>query len=150
VTSAPAGLLVEPWRSDDRDAILALHREAGWRAEQVLGEVLVARLGGAVAGAVHLLRYPPDEVLVGAIVVCERLRGRGIGAALMRGAMTGRPGRWWLECRQERIAFYERLGYAVVAGDAVAPAVRDAIGEHRSRAQTFMTRAVSAGYAGSE
>src|SRR5262249_56436636 len=78
----PLAVLVEPWRNEDRDAILALHREAGWRAQEVLGEVLVARLDGRVVGAVHLLGYPPDEILVGAIVVGRRWRGRGIGGAL--------------------------------------------------------------------
>ena len=77
MTDAPAGLVFEPWRPEDGDAILALHREAGWRAEQVLGEVLVARLDGALVGAVHLLRYPPAEILVGALVVHGDRRGRG-------------------------------------------------------------------------
>ena len=150
VTDAPAGLTVEPWRDEDREAILALHREAGWRARDVLGEVLVARLGGTVVGAVHLLRYPPADILVGAIVVRGDVRGRGIGGVLMRVAMTGRPGVWWLECRRERVAFYERLGYALVAETAVAPAVRAAIGSQPSRRQQFMTRVVASGYAGSE
>ena len=150
MSDAPAGLVIESSRDADRAAILALHREAGWRGGEILGEVLVARLDGAVVGAVHLLRYPPAEILVGAIVVRRWLRGRGTGAALMRAAMTGRAGTWWLECRRERVAFYERLGYALVAEDEVASAVRAAIGAHPSRPQCFMTRVVGPLYAGSE
>src|SRR5262249_21289639 len=143
-------VLVEPWRNEDRDAILALHREAGWRAQEVLGEVLVARLDGRVVGAVHLLGYPPDEILVGAIVVGRPWRGRGVGGALLRHAVGAGPGRWWRECRRGRVRFYERLGYRPVAGEDVAPAVRAAIGAHPSRPQQFMTRRVEEAYAGSE
>jgi N-acetylglutamate synthase-like GNAT family acetyltransferase len=141
--SAHGEPVIEVARRDDDDAILALHREAGWSTRSVYGKVAVVREDGEVIGAIHLVAFAPRHVLVGAIVVREDRRGQGLGARLMRAAMAGAPGIWWLECRRERAAFYRRLGFAVVAEAAVPPAIRTTIGTQRSRPQVFMRREVS-------
>ncbi len=130
-------------RDADADAILALHREAGWSTSVVYGDVLVSRQGDAVVGVVHVVAFPPRDVLVGAMVVRQDRRGRGIGADLMRAAMAAAPGTWWLECRHERIAFYRRLGFDLVDEGAVPRDVRSTVGEHPSRPQWFMRREVA-------
>jgi GNAT superfamily N-acetyltransferase len=126
----------------DTDAVLSLHHEAGWSTGTVYGDVLVSREGDDVVAAIHLVSFPPHDVLVGAMVVREHRRGRGIGAALMRAAMASTPGVWWLECRRERVAFYRRLGFDLVEEAAVPPDIRATIGAHPSRPQVFMRRDV--------
>ena len=43
---------------------------------------------------------------------------------------------WWLECREERIAFYERLGFGVVCGRPSASSVASRVGTNAARAST--------------
>jgi GNAT superfamily N-acetyltransferase len=126
----------------DAAAILALHHEAGWSTGSVYGDVLVSREGDDVVAAIHLVSFPPHDVLVGAMVVRANRRGRGIGAELMRSAMASTQGVWWLECRRERVAFYRRLGFGLVDEAAVPPDIRATIGVHPSRPQVFMRREV--------
>ena len=68
----------------------------------------------------------------------------------MRAAMTGRPGVWWLECRKERVAFYERLGYTTVPEPTSHRRCGPRSANTHRGDQLFMARVVAAGYAGSE
>lgn len=81
------------------------------------GEVLVAKLGSRVVGAVRGVREA-DECLVGRLVVAPDLQGRGIGAALLR-AVEERRGegvrRFVLFTGDRSLAnlgLYRKIGYA--------------------------------------
>ena len=123
---------------DEHAAILALHREAGWPGTHVDGEVWAARAGGSVIASAQLIELAPALILVDALVVRGDARGRGIGAELLRTILATRAAEWWLECRAERIAFYERLGFEVAADPPSAVTAR--VGANATRAQHFLRR----------
>jgi N-acetylglutamate synthase-like GNAT family acetyltransferase len=122
----------------ESEAILALHREAGWPGTHVAGEVWVAREAGQVVGSAQLIELEPALVLVDAVVVRANARNRGIGAELMRTVLTRRAAHWWLECRSERVAFYQRLGFAVVNEAEVPSVVKARVGSNHVRPQFFL------------
>ncbi|MEX0991153.1 MAG: GNAT family N-acetyltransferase [Actinomycetota bacterium] len=96
-------------------AVLALHHEYGWMDEAVSGgELWVARDGDEVVGAVELIELDSARVVVAVAVVGEARRGQGIGSELMSHVLGSRDAEWWTECRDQRIGFYERLGFQVV------------------------------------
>jgi N-acetylglutamate synthase-like GNAT family acetyltransferase len=84
--------------------------------------VAVAEQDGRVIGLMHVFVRPalekPCEALVQALVVDERMRGRGIGLALMHEAEAWAAARGLpsvaLYTRNAQ-AFYARLGYDMVA-----------------------------------
>ena len=85
--------------------------------------VLVAELGGAVIGCLstsvmRVLHRPAPVGRISMMVVDEALRGRGIGAGLVRAAedALATQGCYMVEVtsherRTEAHRFYERLGY---------------------------------------
>jgi N-acetylglutamate synthase-like GNAT family acetyltransferase len=75
------------------------------------GVGFIARDGGIV-GALRVIEVEPNVVIIEDVVVKADRRGSGIGAQLMQAAMNSRGGRLLLCCHPERIAFYERLGFA--------------------------------------
>src|SRR6476646_4718989 len=124
--------------------IVAVYADAGWcHGGPEPGFSIVARFAGEVVGVIRLVDFDPPDVLVGGIAVLAARRGRGIGTDLMREAMAVKAGTWWLECRHERIAFYERLGFAVVAESVVPVGMRTWIGLNAARPQYFMSRTVA-------
>lgn len=124
----------------DHAAILALHREAGWPGTHVEGEVWAVREDGEIAGGVQLLELAPGLVLIDAAVVRADARGRGIGTRMLQTVLATHTAHWWLECRDERIAFYERLGFAVVPTDCVPAVVVVRVGANEARRQFFLER----------
>jgi N-acetylglutamate synthase-like GNAT family acetyltransferase len=119
-------------------AILELHREAGWPGTQVEGEVWAAQTAGQLVGSIQVIVLAPGLMLIDAVVVRDGARDRGIGAAMVRTVLATRTAEWWLECREERIAFYERLGFAVAPGPAVPPLVLSRVGANTVRSQHFL------------
>jgi len=117
-------------------AILALHREAGWPGTHTEGEVWAARACGDVVGGLQLIALAPQVILIDAAVVRASARGRGIGSELLRGVLATRTAEWWLECREERIAFYERLGFVVA--DEVPALVAGRVGPNAVRRRHFL------------
>ena len=82
----PRRPVFEPWRPEDGEVILALHREAGWRAEQALGEVLVACLDGAlVAPSTCSVTRPPRSWSGARRSRRQARRGRSCSRAARRG-----------------------------------------------------------------
>ena len=73
-------MIVGPAQVADHEAILALHREAGWSTSTVYGDVLIVRAGDRVVAAIHLMAFPSRDFLVIAMVVGGDRRGQGIGA----------------------------------------------------------------------
>ena len=87
------------------------------------GTTFMARDGGVV-GCVRLIEVAPQVVVIDNVLVHPDRRGAGIGAELLRAAMNSRGGKLYLCCHEERIPFYERLGFTVLPGgfdDAPAP-----------------------------
>ncbi|MDQ3962391.1 MAG: GNAT family N-acetyltransferase [Actinomycetota bacterium] len=79
------------------------------------GTALIARDGGII-GCVRLVEVEPQTVVVDNVLVVEDRRGKGVGADLMRAAMNSRGGKLFLCCHEERIPFYERLGFSLLPG----------------------------------
>ena len=99
-----------------------------WEQGELVGSVQFEEVGGV------------DVLFVRAMVVREDARGRGIGATMFSHVMSTRAAEWWLECRSERIAFYRRLGFRVVAEQDIPPKIRELVSRRADRQQNFMTR----------
>ncbi|MGH2757744.1 MAG: GNAT family N-acetyltransferase, partial [Actinomycetota bacterium] len=87
------------------------------------GTAFIARDGGIV-GCLRLVEVQPQTVVVDNVLVVETRRGDGIGTQLVQAAMNSRGGKLFLCCHQERIAFYERLGFSLLPNgfeDAPSP-----------------------------
>lgn len=78
------------------------------------GTAFIARDGGIV-GCVRLIEVEPQTVVVDNVLVVEDRRGNGLGSRLMQTAMNSRGGKLFLCCHEERIPFYERLGFTPLA-----------------------------------
>ena len=125
----------------DYEAILALHREAGWSASRVDGEVWAAWEDGELVGSIQFQEVgSPDVLFVSAMVVRQDARGRGIGAQMFTAVMATRQAGWWLECREERIRFYKRLGFDIVVGVEIPTSVRQLVRPRTHRQEHFMNR----------
>ncbi len=88
------------------------------------GEVLVAKMGSRIVGAVRGVRKD-DECSVERLVVAPDMRGRGIGAALLRAVEDGSTGvrRFVLHTgdrSQENIYLYRKVGYTETHREFVA------------------------------
>mgnify|MGYP001184729344 FL=1 len=127
--------------TDDLPACLALRR-AVFIEEQAVPEAL--EVDGLDAGAIHLLAtldgrpvgtarllVDGDHAKIGRVAVLRELRGRGIGAAIMREAVAALRRRGVREARLgaqvHALAFYEGLGW-----EAHGPEFDDAGIPHRA------------------
>ena len=126
------------------ESILELHREAGWPGTHVDGEVWAAYEAGQLVGSAQFIELEPALVLVDAIVVRASARDQGTGAELMRTMLATRPADWWLECRLERVPFYQRLDFRLVDEAEVPAIVKARVGGNPSRPQHFLLRSTIA------
>jgi len=108
----------------EHGVVLEHRHETGWERSTLEGEVWVAREDDRVVGSLQLIDIEPRIVLVDAVVVPKSLRDQGIGGELMKRVLATRDVEWWLECREERLAFYERLGFAEVELSKVPASLR--------------------------
>lgn len=101
----------------DIEDIVALLKTNDWQDDVDFkeGTGFIARDGGVV-GYVRVVEVEPQTVVVDNVLVLEERRGKGIGSDLMRAAMNSRGGKLFLCCHEERIPFYERLGFSVLPG----------------------------------
>jgi len=114
----------EPASPSEREEGCALILALGWNINRIqLGDPFVAKDGDEVVGFLRLEDGEPDGTYVADVVVREDVRGRGIGSELMRVAMAACSGPFFLSCHSERMAFYERLGFAETAKGGIPPAV---------------------------
>ena len=101
-------------------------RSNEWEIDRLdQGEVWVARDDGEVVGVVHVVQAEPGTSYVETALVTADRRGAGIGADLLRTVHAAHPGGFVLACHDNRIAFYERLGYEVVVASDLTEPVRD-------------------------
>ena len=101
----------------DKDDIRELLSTRDWGVETNLdeGKAFIAR-DGKVVGCVRMIEVEPQTVVVDNVLVHEDRRGNGIGTQLMQGAMNNQGGKLYLCCHEDRIAFYERLGFTQLPG----------------------------------
>jgi N-acetylglutamate synthase-like GNAT family acetyltransferase len=102
-------LLVTRASRRDHDEIRAFYAEQEWDDVKD-GTFFIARRG-PIIGALCLITLEPDVTLVEDVLVHRDHRGVGIGARLVEAAMNNKGGTMYLCCHDERIDFYERLGF---------------------------------------
>ena len=99
-------------------------------ADDLTATHFVAILAGEVVGTLRLLDKP-EHVKIGRVAVRQAFRGRGIAKAMIATAMDhararGRD-RFYLTAQSDKLAFYERLGFA-----AFGPEFQDGGMPHRA------------------
>ncbi len=101
----------------DHDDVIALLKTNDWQDDVDFkeGTVFIARDGGVI-GCLRLVEVEPQTVVVDNVLVREDRRGNGIGSDMMRAAMNSRGGKLFLCCHENRIPFYERLGFSALPG----------------------------------
>ncbi len=128
-------MLIRPFRQADMEIVRELLRQLGYEvaADELISRlarvraaadhnVVVAEQGECVVGLLHVFERPalekPCEAVVQALVVDAKLRGQGIGKALMDAAEAWARARGLgsiaLHTRHAQ-AFYGRLGYVNVS-----------------------------------
>lgn len=98
----------------DKDDIRELLATREWdNADLNEGKSFIAR-DGKVIGHVRVVEVEPQVVVVDDVLVAEDRRGDGIGTDLMKAAMLAQGGTMYCCCHEDRIAFYERLGFELL------------------------------------
>ena len=98
----------------DKDDIRALLATREWDNPDLdEGKSFIAR-DGKVIGHVRVVEVEPTVVVVDDVLVAEDRRGNGIGTAVMKAAMLAQGGTMYCCCHEDRIAFYERLGFTLL------------------------------------
>ncbi len=98
----------------DREDIRELLSTNEWGEDADLeGKAYIAR-DGKVIGVVRAVEVEPQTVVIDSVLVLEERRGKGIGAQLMQAAMSSQGGKLYLCCHEERMPFYERLGFSLL------------------------------------
>jgi len=103
----------------DHAALLALHRQHGWDSTELVDEEWAVEQAGEIVGAASVVTITRGLVYLGALVVEESLRGRGIGGWAMHELLPEYAATWWTECRESRIAFYARCGFELRREDEI-------------------------------
>lgn len=84
-------------------------------ADDMTATHFVAVADGEVVGTLRLIDRP-EHVKIGRVAVRQAYRGRGIAKAMMLAAMdharAGGRDRFYLTAQSDKLAFYERLGFA--------------------------------------
>jgi GNAT superfamily N-acetyltransferase len=88
---APVEISIRPARLDDRAEIMMLYERESCRhmdADRIRRRLeqlpaIVAHEGNELVGFIHARRFAPDVVELSQMVISSRLRGRGIGSAMV-------------------------------------------------------------------
>ena len=127
-------------------AVLALHADYGWPADdEVPDDLWIATEAGEVIGAVETVPAGEGNTVLHVAIVRASHRGHGVGSGLVGHVLSELETVWWTECREERIAFYRRLGFETVERSSL-PALVVPLLDHPSttdptRELNFMRRA---------
>jgi N-acetylglutamate synthase-like GNAT family acetyltransferase len=98
----------------DREDIRELLSTNEWGEDADLeGKAFIAR-DGKVIGVVRAVEVEPQTVVFDSVLVLEERRGKGIGTQIMQAAMNSQGGTLYLCCHEERMPFYERLGFSLL------------------------------------
>jgi len=104
----------------DMERMLADNDRGGQRYEW--GRWFVARDGGEIVGAIHVAEVD-GALYLDDVSVAEARRGAGLGSEFVRTLLHDRN--VYLACHDNRIAFYERLGFEVIEQSALPRQVLD-------------------------
>jgi N-acetylglutamate synthase-like GNAT family acetyltransferase len=105
----------------DRDEIVSFLESQGRPGDGgSKGTVFFAR-EGSIVGAVRLVEVAPQALVIDEMVVDQARRRQGIGTNLMQAAMNSRGGTLYVSTDPAYAAFFNRLGFEEVAGDAPEP-----------------------------
>jgi GNAT superfamily N-acetyltransferase len=103
--------------------------DRGWIGD---GVAFVARQG-PIVGCLRLVEVSPQTLVVEDVLVAPERRGSGIGTQLMQALMNSRGGSLHLCCHDDRIPFYQRLGFSEVGFDDLPEPVQERmrlVGDH--------------------
>lgn len=106
---------------DDVPAVTALLRTQGWDEDfdADLGDVYVA-WDDEVIGCLQLVEIDEQVSVLDVVLVDEARRREGAGTALVTAATAAVPSVFYVSCRQDAVAFYESLGFALLTGGTEA------------------------------
>jgi len=124
---------VRPFAEDDREVLEGIYRrcraEATWLppaardssdfARDTAGEKLLVAVGGDNNPVGFLSFWEPDR-FIHHMYVCNELRDRGVGKALLRSLSAELPMPWKLKCltaNDGALAFYTSQGWRKVSSD---------------------------------
>jgi len=100
---------------------------------------------GELLGTASLVEVSPEVVYIDALVVRRDSRGHGLGSVMLQRLLQGRDAIWWIECRDERVSFFERNGFVAANEQAFPQGVRDFVARPGAipsgRRHNFMCRA---------
>jgi len=102
------GIDVRPADAADHAALLAIHHAYGWDTPALEDEEWAIRVSGSIVGGASLVTIEPGLVYLLALIIAEPFRGSGLGRQTLEVLLGSREARWWTECRDSRVAFYER------------------------------------------
>lgn len=88
------------------------------------GTAFIAR-DGKLTGCIRMKEVAPHAVVIDKMVVREDRRGEGLGAQLMQAAMNSRGGTLYLYCHEEFKGFFDKLGFEMIAPDALPEPVME-------------------------
>jgi N-acetylglutamate synthase-like GNAT family acetyltransferase len=110
-------VLIARGDADDLPEVRSLLATRGWDEDFDLGRgpVYIAR-DQKVIGCLQIIIVSRGLAVVDLMLVDESTRRKGVGTALISVASANHPGKLYLSCREDAVAFYERLGFALVPG----------------------------------
>lgn len=107
----------------DKGDLKEFYASQDWQEVDVdRGVAFIAR-DGHIAAAARLVEVAPQTVVIDDVVVREDRRGEGLGRAVMQAAMNSRGGTLFLSCHDDKIGFYEKLGFVTVEIEDLPEAV---------------------------
>jgi len=125
-------LLCRTATSDDRAAVAALYRDAGYTGGIAEGdEVLVTEEVGRIVAAVRLCEEHGVVVLRGMFVAADRQRG-GVGARLLDAVVEALGERACLCVPFSHLqSFYERIGFRTIEETEAPAFLRERVSRYR-------------------
>ncbi len=91
-----------------------------------LGDVYVALDDGVIA-CLQVVDIDDETTVLDVVLVEESRRREGVGTALLAAATPAAPSTVYVSCRDDAVAFYESLGFALLSGgtDSAPPEVKE-------------------------
>ncbi len=115
-------MYIRPATAADQPAIRAIIRITGINPMRLdWPRFLVAEQNGQVIGVGQVKPHGDGSRELASIAVRPEYQGLGIGTAIVRALLARETGDVYLFCLSERVSFYQRLGFAVVARQQLPP-----------------------------
>jgi N-acetylglutamate synthase-like GNAT family acetyltransferase len=108
----------------DRQDLEEFYAANEWEDPHLADGVSFVAREGAIVGALSLIELQPQTVVIEDVLVDPAQRGKGLGAQLLQAAMNSRGGTMFLCCHEERLPFYNRLGFEEMPFDELPDPVQ--------------------------